>query len=67
MDFVNEAPGLAHKHSGLDKYKFRLPNIRYATTKYIYRIFSMGLMDSVHKHSDFEKCKFGLPNIRHTR
>ena len=30
--------GWAHKHSGFDKCKLGLPNVRHRTKKYIYRI-----------------------------
>ena len=57
--------GWAHKHSGFDKCKLGLPNVRHGTTKLICQILSMGLMGWAHKHSGFDKCKLGLPNVRH--
>ena len=55
----------AHKHSGIDKYKFGLPNVRHPATKQIYQILSWMLMGWAHRHNGFDKYKLWLPNVRH--
>ena len=47
----------AHKHSAIDKYKFRLPNVRHPATKQIYQILSWRLMGWAHRHNSFDKYK----------
>ena len=56
--------GWARRHSGFDKYKLGLPNVRHAATKWIYQILSWRLMGWANGHNGFDKYKLGLPNVR---